>query len=116
MLGGLRLADLVLSSKKAKEAAPLAVAAATISFASVFALALLSPAEHAKSLRPSTVLTLCLLVSCVFDAVRARSFWFANSMALSGVTLAAVAIQFVLFLTEAWEKRAFALEQGKGDS
>ena len=37
-------------------------------------------------------------------------------MALSGVTLAAVAVQFVLFLMEAWEKRAFALEQRKGDS
>ncbi|KAJ3494039.1 hypothetical protein NLG97_g4340 [Lecanicillium saksenae] len=109
VLGGLRLAELVLASKQSHEMTPLAVSAATVSLASVVFMSILSPAEHAKSLRPSAVLTLYLLVSCVCDAVRTRSLWLAGNTSVAGIFLAAALVQVVLFTLESWGKREFAL-------
>lgn len=108
----------MVSSKKPleNENGPLAVAAATVALASVLAMGMLSPAEHAKSLRPSTVLTLYLLVSCCFDVVRTRTMWLGGHVTLAGISLASVIAQVFLFVMESWEKRSFALEERKTDS
>ncbi|KAJ6783186.1 hypothetical protein PWT90_07877 [Aphanocladium album] len=110
LMGGLRLAELVLSSKQPHEAASLAVSASTLSLASVIFMSILSPAEHAKSLRPSAVLTLYLLVSCVCDAVRTRSLWLAGNLAPAGIFLATAVVEFCLLILESWDKSAFSLE------
>lgn len=111
LMGGLRLAELVLCSKQTNEAAPLAVTAAAISLVSVIFVSILSPAEHAKSLRPSTVLTLYLLTTCLCDAIRARSLWLAGNVSLAAVFLSAVGVEFCLLIMESWEKSAFILEK-----
>ncbi|KAK4069531.1 uncharacterized protein Triagg1_6955 [Trichoderma aggressivum f. europaeum] len=104
----LRFTSFVLSIVWRGEQAALFISSASLE---VIANALLLPVsffEHARSPRPSFLLSGYLTLSLLFDIARARSFWLVavtlSEDAFAGVFTASVALKAVIFLTESYKK------------
>lgn len=83
-----------------------------LAFVDGFLLLFLSHAEHARSVRPSTIINVYLLFTLLFDCVVARTLWLANhDSTISGLFTSTVAIKLFVLTSEAWEKRPILLSQ-----
>ncbi|KAJ4856963.1 ABC transporter domain-containing protein [Trichoderma breve] len=109
----LRFTSFILSIVWRGEQAALFISSATLE---VIASALLLPvsfSEHARSRRPSFLLSVYLTLSLLFDIARARSFWLVavtrSEDAFAGVFTASVALKAVIFLTESYPKTRWIL-------
>lgn len=106
---GLQIAQTALWALPAADSTKTSVPANVILTIGVLALALLSFAEHTRSVRPSFILNTYLFCSLLFDIARSRTLWlrsvdaFNNILAI--VATVAVGVKFVLFALEAVEKR-----------
>ncbi|KAF4343098.1 multidrug resistance-associated 1 [Fusarium beomiforme] len=90
------------------------VAAECASFASSLMSCVLSRAEHAKSLRPSSLLNLFLAVSLLLDAALLRTLWLVSiRTAIPAVFTAAFALKATLVVLEGWSKVPY-LVSGSG--
>lgn len=79
--------------------------ASCVSFVASLLLCALSFTEHARSLRPSSLLNAYLLVSLLLDAAILRSFWLSGlSDPICGLFTASFAVKVVLLVLEAVEK------------
>ncbi|EEU35583.1 uncharacterized protein NECHADRAFT_52409 [Fusarium vanettenii 77-13-4] len=88
------------------------IAAAVLVFLNGFALAFLSYAEHTRSVRPSTLINVYLLLTLLFDCAIARTLWLIEGTKLiAKVFTATVAIKFTVLVSEAWEKRSILRAQ-----
>ena len=87
------------------------LAAAALGVADAVAVTVLSYLEHNRSVRPSTVLSLYLFVSVVFDAVQCRTLWIVDAVhplaALASISLAS---RLVVLLLELQSKSSFLVE------
>ncbi|TVY44056.1 ABC transporter [Lachnellula occidentalis] len=82
------------------------IAAAVITLVGFIALALLSYAEHVKTIRPSLLLNGYLFFSLLFDIARCRTFWLGKTEhTIAGLFTATVTVKVVLLALEAIEKR-----------
>lgn len=79
-------------------------------------MSLLSPVEHAKSTRPSTVMTAYLLSAVLCDAVRARSMWQSSDRPLAILFSFALAMELIALGLEAIEKRNVQCQQDQRDA
>ena len=89
------------------------VAAAALDFTAACVLFVLSCFEHGRSVTPSTVIGIYMLVSLPFDAVRLRTFYLLRNSAAQGIAnllSLALAVKFGVLVTEAVEKRGILLE------
>ncbi|KAF6825097.1 ABC multidrug transporter [Colletotrichum plurivorum] len=116
LFAGLQVALLVLWARS-----PLAnrasVPAAVLGVLDALALALLSHAEHVRSVRPSTLMCLYLFPSIGFDAVQCRTLWLLPASSrgpLPAVSVAALAVKVVVFLLEAQGKRRYLIAALRG--
>lgn len=74
----------------------------------------LSFLEHSRSIRPSTLLQVYLLISLLLDAARARSLWLIGSYgSIPSVFIAAVAVKLWIGFFECIEKRRLLQEDYK---
>ncbi|KAF5605191.1 multidrug resistance-associated 1 [Fusarium subglutinans] len=90
------------------------VAAACVSFASSLMSCVLSRVEHAKSPRPSSLLTLFLAVSLLLDVALLRTLWLIPvSSAIPAVFTAAFALKAIIVVLEGWSKASY-LVAGSG--
>ncbi|KAL9569400.1 hypothetical protein ACKAV7_006455 [Fusarium commune] len=90
------------------------VAAACVSFASSLMSCVLSRAEHAKSPRPSSLLSLFLAVSLLLDVALLRTLWLVPmSAAIPAVFTATFALKAILVVLEGWSKGPY-LVAGSG--
>lgn len=90
----------------------LRTSAAVLAFVDGFLLLFLSHAEHARSVRPSTIINVYLLFTLLFDCVAARTLWLAgHGSTISGLFTSTVAIKLFVLTSEAWEKRPILLWQ-----
>lgn len=90
----------------------LRTSAAVLAFVDGFLLLFLSHAEHARSVRPSTIINVYLLFTLLFDCVAARTLWLAgHGSTISGLFTSTVAIKLLVLTSEAWEKRPILLSQ-----
>ena len=81
------------------------LAAAMLDLAAFVAIALLSPLEHSKSRRPSSLLGLFLFSTTVLDVGRARTEWLLpGASATAAVFVAALGAKCVLLVLEAVSK------------
>ncbi|KAK2932439.1 AAA ATPase domain [Fusarium oxysporum f. sp. vasinfectum] len=84
------------------------VAAACVSFASSLMSCVLSRAEHAKSPRPSSLLSLFLAVSLLLDVALLRTLWLVPmSTAIPAVFTAAFALKAIVVVLEGWSKAPY---------
>lgn len=66
----------------------------------------LSPLEHLRNLKPSTLLQVYLLLTLLFDIAICRTIWLIGAdLAIQRVFAACVSLKFVLFCLEVVEKR-----------
>ncbi len=80
------------------------VAGSAISLAAALMLCLLSPLEHLRTLRPSTVISAFLFFAIIFDAAWVRTLWLSGSTSIAPIATTSVALKFTLLLIEAQEK------------
>jgi ATP-binding cassette subfamily C (CFTR/MRP) protein 1 len=75
------------------------------------ALSLLSFQEHRKSLRPSTLISIYLLFSIIFDAVQCRTLFLLSSengfRTIAVVLSASIEVKIAMLFLEAKQKRDF---------
>lgn len=92
----------------------LSLAASCVSCASTLMMCAISYAEHGKSLRPSSLLNVFLLVSLLLDAAVLRTLWLSPYVdgAVQGVFTASFATKATLLLLEAREKSSYLLNRG----
>ncbi|KAF5673240.1 multidrug resistance-associated 1 [Fusarium denticulatum] len=86
------------------------VAAACVSFASSLMSCVLSRVEHAKSPRPSSLLSLFLAVSLLLDVALLRTLWLVPmSATIPAVFTAAFALKAIIIVLEGWSKAPYLL-------
>nr|AMM63163.1 AniL [Aspergillus nidulans NRRL 8112] len=109
----LGLAHLVLSSVLKTSTTRLSNAAIAIGFVASPIFAWLSFWEHARSLRPSTILNVYLLGTIPMDAARARTlFRIPGNSAIASIFTTIVVCKAVLLVVEAIEKQRLLLDRG----
>ena len=105
------LAILVQKSLKISETSQIAIASAAVGLVAAIALGVLSILEHRNTSRPSFLISIFLLLSILFDIVRARTAWLGSeARALAGTTTAAVAFKTAILALETVNKRSILLE------
>jgi hypothetical protein len=113
--GALQVAHLVLLSLDGDQRTSTALAAVALTTGCVLVIGFLSWAEHARSVRPSSLLNAYLFFTIIFDAVRARTLWVVtpSNRTISIVFTASLAVKVVLFVLESMEKGQLAIDQEK---
>lgn len=88
----------------------LQTAGAALVFVDGLLLVFLLHAEHTRSVQPSTLITVYLLVTLLFDCVAARTLWGSEGAGvIARLLISTAAVKLVMLATEAWEKRAILL-------
>lgn len=83
-----------------------AIAAAVVAAVEVIPMAVLSYYDHARSLRPSTLLGCYLLTTLMFDIARVRTLWLMHaSSAVTSTFTAAFSLKALALVLETIEKR-----------
>lgn len=85
-----------------------AVVAAVFTLVASLSIGPLSWLEAARSVRPSAVLNLYLLISTLFDVVQVRTLWLAGLSKLGTVSSAGLGLKTVLLVLEALPKQLLA--------
>lgn len=90
------------------------IAAACVSFASSLMSCVLSRAEHAKSPRPSSLLSVFFAVSLLLDVALLRTLWLVPvNVAIPAVFTTAFVLKAMLVVVEGWSKAQY-LVSGSG--
>lgn len=85
-----------------------AIPATTLSMATTVAIIVLSATEHRKSVRPSTLLNIYLLLSIFLDGVQLRTLFIRHyPSSIAGVFTAAFAVKISLLISESRSKRSY---------
>jgi ATP-binding cassette subfamily C (CFTR/MRP) protein 1 len=89
-----------------------AIPSASISLIGTLVLAVLSSLEHMRSIRPSWLLNIYLLLTVVFDIVRSRTYSLSPDLdAIATVFTSRVAVELILAIIEARPKRRLLLPE-----
>jgi ATP-binding cassette subfamily C (CFTR/MRP) protein 1 len=89
-----------------------AIPSAAMSLAGSLVLAALSFLEHMRSIRPSWLLNIYLLLTVVFDIVRSRTYSLSPDLdAIATVFTSRVAVELILAIVEARPKRRLLLPE-----
>ncbi|KAK6378993.1 hypothetical protein LTS17_006696 [Exophiala oligosperma] len=110
-----QLTVLLARSTNLQVATKASIAAAALDFSAACLLFVLSLYEHSRSITPSTIIGLYLLISLSFDAVRLRTFFLlrsniAQAQGIANLLSLSLIIKFLVLVTEAVEKRSILLE------
>lgn len=108
-LVSLHLALLIIWAHNDRRLRPVSLAAASLSLIDALALSVLSYLEHRRSVRPSSVLLLYLVLSCAFDALQCRTLWLLGQPIVAPVFSALLASKFLVLVLELSEKRHILL-------
>ena len=111
---------LLVAVARAQSRSRISLASAALSFITGLFLSFLSHLEHVKSIRPSFLISLFLIVTVLFDIARVRTRWLGQDNVVAGVLTASVAMKCLVLSTEAVEKRgllqlqSFSMESTSG--
>jgi ATP-binding cassette subfamily C (CFTR/MRP) protein 1 len=116
ILFGIQLAGLVMWCMGSTPRTPTAIAAASLSLADVFMLALLLYAEHRYSQRPSTLLSLYLSLTILLDIATARSLFLRPGLhTIAALSTTAVIAKVSLLVLEEIPKRRLLTAGARAD-
>ncbi|KAL2181081.1 uncharacterized protein P884DRAFT_296788 [Thermothelomyces heterothallicus CBS 202.75] len=88
------------------------IAAAVLVFVDGLLLLFVSHAEHTRSVKPSTLINVYLLLTLLFDCAIARTAWLVyDADAVAKLYTSSAAIKLLVLAAEAWEKRAILLDR-----
>ncbi|EPE31810.1 P-loop containing nucleoside triphosphate hydrolase [Glarea lozoyensis ATCC 20868] len=92
-------------SRDSAERTSVSIAAAALAFISSLILLVLSYYEHTRSVQPSTLISVYLLPSLVFDAARTRTIWqIGANTEIERVFSASLVVKALLLLLESFDK------------
>lgn len=95
----------------------LQTAAAVLMFVSGVMLLFVSHAEHTRSLHPSTLITVYLFITLLFDCVIIRTLWLLRDTgAVARLFTTTVSIKILVLVAEGWGKRSILLSRYQGIS
>ncbi|KAJ1337861.1 ATP-binding cassette subfamily C (CFTR/MRP) member 1 [Microdochium nivale] len=98
----------------------LAIAASVLRLSAALCMVLLSMLDHARSVRPSVVLSAYLFVTVLFDVVQARTLWLASitstERTYTAVFSTTLAIKVAVLVLEAQQKSNWAMGDMKSRS
>lgn len=114
----LQIAMLTTRTKHPGAQSGVSIASAAISLVSALILLVLSHLEHTKSVRPSSLISLFLVATVVFDATRVRTQWLdrtaaSGSHAYASILTASLAVKCLVLILESVEKRSLLLALNK---
>jgi ATP-binding cassette subfamily C (CFTR/MRP) protein 1 len=93
------------------------IAAATLGLLDALTLYALSHAEHVRSIRPSSVISLYLIFTILFDSAQCRTLWLLpGSQVVAGLLTGSIVAKIGMLILEAKEKRNILMPQWKGVS
>jgi len=101
----LQVVLLVLWSLPSTAKTRLSVAASALTLFAIFPLAVLSYLEHKNTLRPSTILSLYLFISTLFDAAHVRTLWLRHENRIAAFSTVSLAFKIIIFTLESVNKR-----------
>lgn len=108
----LRIVLVALWSLPSTPKAKTSIAEAVVGILEALAIAILSYAEHTKSIRPSILLNLYLLLSCILDLASARTYFLRHGLgAIAGVYTVALVAKVILFALEEYPKQPIIKEK-----
>ncbi|OJJ66207.1 hypothetical protein ASPBRDRAFT_49106 [Aspergillus brasiliensis CBS 101740] len=85
-----------------------AIPAVALSLVDALSIAILSTIEHDRSVRPSSLLSIYLLLSTLFDAVQVRTLFIRHyPSSLGALSATTVALKLLLLALEAQNKRSY---------
>jgi hypothetical protein len=106
------IAHLALWSKYRAPRNRAAISSAALSLVGSIVLLVLSAIEHMRSIRPSWLLNMYLLLTVVFDVARSRTYSLSPELdAVATVFTSRVAVKLILAIVEARPKRRLLLPQ-----
>lgn len=95
----------------------LQTASSVLVFFSGILLLFISHAEHTRSLHPSTLITVYLSLSLLFDCVIVRTLWLLQDTGVvASLLTTTVAVKLLVLAAEVWEKRSILLYRYHGVS
>ncbi|KAJ9485611.1 hypothetical protein VN97_g7741 [Penicillium thymicola] len=103
----LQLSLLVLWSVSVASRTSTSIPSAALGFVSSTIIIGLSYVEDIKSKRPSSLLTVYLLLSILFDATQVRTLWLTHRVAIAAVQSAILGTKLIMLLLETREKRSY---------
>ncbi|GJC96884.1 ABC multidrug transporter [Colletotrichum higginsianum] len=104
----LALVALWATHREAGRLRTVSIVASCASFAAAVMFGGLSSIEHAKSLKPSSILNIYMLVSLVLDGAILRTVWLSHlSVTISAVFSTSFALKAVIVILEAWGKTPY---------
>ena len=107
-LAGSELALLILWATNGSIRTRASVPSAAISFAAALSVLLLSSVEHSRSVMPSTLLSVYLLLSSILDLAQARTLYLRrDSTPIAAIFVATIGIKLSLLLLESRSKRSY---------
>ncbi|OGM40676.1 hypothetical protein ABOM_010583 [Aspergillus bombycis] len=103
----LQLSLLVLWSVSPSSRTSTTIPAASLSLANAIVIIGLSYIEDRKSTRPSSLLTIYLLLSILFDAIQVRTSWLTHQIPMAAVQSAITGTKLAMLLLEMREKTSY---------
>ncbi|KAE8391677.1 P-loop containing nucleoside triphosphate hydrolase protein [Aspergillus alliaceus] len=103
----LQLSLLVLWSVSPSSQTSTSIPAASLGLANAIIIIGLSYVEDRKSTRPSSLLTVYLLLSIIFDATQIRTLWLTHRIPMAAVQSAIAGIKLAMLLLEMREKTSY---------
>lgn len=116
ILAILQICFLALTSRSTVAYRAVLMASGTLQLIASFFLAILSHYEHRRTIRPSFLLSIYLLLSLAFDIVRTRTQMLMDNHGLGGILIAAVVVKALVLITEARDKSGILLPEYAGSS
>lgn len=94
-----------------------ALAASALAFLDALGLCLLSHREHVRSVRPSAIINVYLLLTLLFDVARARTLWLdGTTRSIASVFTSGFGVKLMILVTEGMEKRSILMERYRNAS
>lgn len=93
------------------------IAASALTLLDALGLCLLSHSEHIRSVRPSAIINVYLLLTLPFDIARARTLWIGGATrSIAAVFTSTLGVKIMILITEAIEKRGILLDRYQDSS
>ncbi|KAJ5248923.1 hypothetical protein N7468_000374 [Penicillium chermesinum] len=115
VLAAVNLALLILNVFNSSLRTVTTIPASALAFAASLGLCILSEFEHSRSLRPSPIINIYILLTFVFDIARTRTLFMDRaSMPVAGCFAAMMGVKALVLVAEAIEKRNILLDPWRG--
>ncbi len=112
MLLALEITSLVLYRKTPSIRSDTALAAASVSCIASFTIVILIVVEHRFTLRPTSLLSLYIMLSLVLDIVKSRSYFLRHALStLGGLSAAAATVKAIIMGVQEVPKTALLLDE-----